>query len=90
MERPETFALLLKWILSTSKCPKRGESADEEWKHGGNIKDCSINESCSLDRTLKISFVSYLTQIDLKGRNYTRFGKTKLPSFELKPEKYEK
>ena len=68
---------------------------DKEWKHGGNIKDCSVNESCSLDRTFKFSFVSYLTQLSLKEGNYTPFGRytknyRKLPSFELKPEKYEK
>ena len=67
-----------------------GQRRETWWKHVGNIEDCSVNEPCSLDRTLKFSFVSFLTQLHLKGRNYTRIGKTKLPSFELKPEKYEK
>ena len=59
------------------------------------LRTVRLMSSVRLIELLSFPFVSYLTQLSLKEGNYTQFGRNtknyrKLPSFELKPEKYEK
>ena len=68
---------------------EKGKNRNNEWKHGGNIKDCSLNDFCSLDKTLKFFFCLIFDSISLKGRNYARYGKTQLATLELSVEQYE-
>ena len=53
----------LKMSETRKKCGQRMEA---RWKHDGNIKDCSVNEFCSLDRTLKFSFCLIFDSTQLK------------------------